>query len=148
MFSRRAPGGLTLFLALAALSSVATEAAEPGFLEQYAATGRFRLGQPRQITPAPDGKAVLFLRSGPRDRVLDLYELDLENGRERVLLTAAEILKGAAETLSAEEKARRERMRVSARGIASFELSRDGKRILVPLSGRLFVIDRPGGAVN
>lgn len=116
--------------------------ADPKFLEDYAATRRFSAGYPNSIKIVPDGSAVLFLRSGPRDNVQNLYEFDTKTGQEREILTAERILKGAEEKLSAEEKARRERMRLSARGIAGYQLSEDGSKILVPLSGRLFVIDR------
>jgi dipeptidyl-peptidase-4 len=119
----------------------------PEFLEQWAATRRFSAGHPSSITVAPDATAVLYLRSGPRSFVQDLYEYDIRSGRERVLLTAERILQGADEKLSAEELARRERMRVSSRGIVSYELSRDGRTILVPLSGRLFVVDRESAEV-
>jgi dipeptidyl-peptidase-4 len=115
------------------------------FLERFSETFRFRLGRPTGITPTPDGRSVLFLRSGPRSFVGDLYELDLETGTERVLLTAEDLLQGEQEQLTAEEKARRERMRLAARGIASFELSPDGGKLLVPLGGRLFVVDRVDG---
>jgi dipeptidyl-peptidase-4 len=122
--------------------------ADPGFLEDYASTYRFRLGRPTSIRLTPDGRAVLFLRSGPRSFERNLYELDVKSGRERELLTAQSILRGAEERLTAEEKARRERMRLAARGIASYVLSRDGKRLLVPLSGRLFVVERASGSVR
>jgi len=118
------------------------------FLAQLAATNRFRLGRPNTITVTPDGKAVLFLRSGPRSTVQDLYEYDVRARRERALLTADGILHGANENLSVEERARRERQRQSGRGIVAYQLSRDGQRILVPLSGRLFVIERATGAVR
>ncbi|MEZ6211747.1 MAG: DPP IV N-terminal domain-containing protein [Phycisphaerales bacterium] len=39
-------------------------------------------------------------------------------------------------------------MRESARGITSFELSEDGEKILVPLSGRLFEVYRASGKVK
>lgn len=119
--------------------------AEAAFLEQYAATMGFRLGQPTSITVTPDGGAVLFLRSGPRSFVRDLYSFDTRTGEERVLLTADAVLQGSEEELSPEERARRERLRLAARGIASYELSEDGEKILVPLSGRLFVVDRATG---
>jgi dipeptidyl-peptidase-4 len=132
-------------------ASAATAAASgaPGddFLERFAATGRFRLGRPAAMRPTPDGRAILFLRSGARDFVRNLYELDLESGSERLLLTAEQILAGEKEQLTEEEKARRERMRLAARGIASFDLSSDGKRILVPLGGRLFIIERGDGEI-
>jgi dipeptidyl-peptidase 4 len=118
------------------------------FLSQYAATSRFRRGKPASISLTPDGSAVLFLRSGPRSVVQDLYEYDVATGRERLLLTADSLLAGGDERLTVEELARRERQRQTARGIASYHLSRDGRRILVPLSGRLFVIERTGGAVR
>lgn len=119
--------------------------ADPAFIEQYAATRGFRLGQPSDIQITPGGDAILFLRSGPRSFVRDLYSFDTRTGEERVLLTAEGVLQGAEEELSAEERARRERMRLAARGIASYELSGDGATILVPLSGRLFVVERETG---
>ena len=137
-----------LLASLPAREALAGADADSGFLAQYAATYRFGLGQPTAITPAPDGDAVLFLRSGPRSFVQDLYHLDLATGRERVLLTADAILNGADEHLTGEERARRDRMRKAARGIAEFQLSDDGRRILVALANRLFVVERATGAVR
>jgi dipeptidyl-peptidase-4 len=121
---------------------------QPEFLEQYAATGRFGSGRPTGIAITRAGDAVLFLRSGPRNFKRDLYEFNVTTGAERVLATAARLLGGAQEKLSAEEKARRERMRLSAGGIASFEISEDGSTVLVPLSGRLFLVERATGAIR
>lgn len=134
--------------AVAPGAALAQSIADPGFLEQFAATNRFRQGNPTAITLTPEGDAVLFLRSGPRSFVNDLYEFDCATGKERVLLTAEGILKGAEEKLTPEELARRERQRSTARGIAGFSLSDDGTKILVPLSGRLFVIERKSGATR
>ncbi len=117
------------------------------FLEQYAATRGFTHGTPKNISITPDGSAVLFLRSGPRSFVQDLFEVDTATGKERVLLTAEQLLGGTQEKLTAEELARRERMRLASRGIASYILSKDGQRLLVPLSGRLFVMQRTDGVV-
>lgn len=122
--------------------------ADPEFLERYAATYRFHLGRPASIRPAPDGRSVLFLRSGPRSFVRALYELDLATGEERVLATVDALLGGAEETVTPEERARRERLRVVAKGIVSYQLSRDGRRILVPLSGRLFLVERTTGEIR
>jgi len=123
------------------------EAAD-AFLVQYAETRRFSHGLPSAIRIAPDGSSVLFLRSGPRSFVRDLYEFEVASRQERVLLTAEQILRGGEEVLSEEELARRERMRQTARGISAYELSEDGSQILVPLSGRLFVIRRQDGRVT
>lgn len=117
-------------------------------LDQFARTWRFRLGAPESVRITPDGREVLFLRSGPRDFVRDLFAFDVATGVERRLLTAAELLGGAEESLTAEERARRQRQRMAARGIASFQLSGDGARILFPLSGKLYVYDRASRRVR
>lgn len=109
------------------------------FLEQFAKTNRFRLGEPGAFKVTPDGNYVLFLRSeGPESFAQELWIFDVATGTERRLLNAADLLGKGDEKLTAEELARRERMRMSSRGIASFEISKDGKALLVPLSGRLF----------
>lgn len=137
---------LLSFLLPAVLAPLAT--AGDDFLERYARTGRFQLGHPGSFHSTPDGGSLLFLRSGPHSPVRDLWILDLAGGEERLLLSAESLLAGADEQLSDEEKARRERTRSSARGIASYRMSQDGKRLLVPLSGRLFVVDLVGGGIK
>ena len=121
---------------------------QPEFLEQYALTNRFSSGRPAGIEITKAGDAVLFLRSGPRSFERNLYEFNVANGSERVLATAGKILGGAKENLTTAEKARRERMRLTARGITSFEISHDGRTLLVPLSGKLYLVDRSTSAVR
>jgi dipeptidyl-peptidase 4 len=116
----------------------------PGFLRAFAETRAFLLGRPTKIQPTPDGRAVLFLRTPPRQPNLALFELDLASGKSRELVTPAALLGGAEEKLSTEEKARRERLRIVDRGFTSYELSEDGRRVLLPLSGRLYVYEREG----
>jgi dipeptidyl-peptidase-4 len=116
--------------------------ADAEFLTAYSETNRYQLGRPRAFEVLPDGSGVLFLRSPARSFEGALHVFDVASGEERVLLTAADLLGGGEEQLDAEERARRERMRLTARGIASYRVSGDGARILVPLSGRLFVVER------
>ncbi|MEM9354054.1 MAG: DPP IV N-terminal domain-containing protein [Planctomycetota bacterium] len=123
-------------------------AADESPLWRYAATDRYRAGQPVAPAITPDGAAVLFLRSGSRNRVQRLYEHVIVTGAERLLCDPAQLLAGEEETLSVEELARRERMRMPARGIASFQLSPDGGLVLTPVGGRLFVVDRKSGAAR
>ncbi|MFN8587395.1 MAG: DPP IV N-terminal domain-containing protein [Candidatus Eisenbacteria bacterium] len=140
---------------LAALVTAAVTVVAPpparaeDLLDQYAATNRFRTGAPASVTITPDGAEVLYLRSADgRDRVMNLYAVDVRTGRERVLLTAQQILAGGEEKLTKEEWARRERLRLAARGLVSFQLSRDGRQLLVPLSSRLFLVERATGRVR
>src|SRR5580704_14494102 len=121
---------------------------QPEFLEQYAVTNRFSNGRAAGMEITRAGDAVLFLRSGPRSFQRDLYEFDVATGAERVLLTSAQILGGAKENLTDEEKARRERMRLTARGITSFQISHDDHTLLLPLSGKLYLVDRKTAAVR
>ncbi|MCB9549959.1 MAG: prolyl oligopeptidase family serine peptidase [Myxococcales bacterium] len=127
----------------APVASVPEPAPDAGFLEQYAATYRFRNGTPTSIAVAPD--AVFYLQSGPRDTARALFVFEPAKGEARRLLTAADLLEGGAEVLSVEEKARRERMRLSATGIARYSVSRRGTHLLIPLSGRQFLYERATG---
>ncbi len=112
------------------------------YLRHHAETRGFMLGRPVRAKPTPDGKSVLFLRSQARVPRLSLYEFEVDSGKVRELLTPEALLKGAEENLSPEEKARRERQRVSVGGFTDFQLSADGRLILVSLSGKLYLVRR------
>lgn len=103
----------------------------PQYLRDHAETRGFSLGSPAKSVPTPDGQNVLFLRARARTPKLELYDFDVASGTSKLLLTPEDILKGAEEKLSAEEKALRERMRMSLGGFTDFQLSKDGKLILL-----------------
>ncbi|MES2697544.1 MAG: prolyl oligopeptidase family serine peptidase [Verrucomicrobiota bacterium] len=135
--------GLTLaFLFVPFATLAAAEDPNLAFFRELAATRNYTLGRPVSPKLTPDGKHAIFLRSLPRDPTLLLFELELTTGRERELLTPAQLLGGADEQLSAEEKARRERQRQSLKGFTAFQMSRDGTRLLVTLSGKLYLVQR------
>ena len=90
---------------------------------------------------------MIFLRGGPRDPVLRLYEFTIANATLREILTPEKLLQGGEEKLTAEERSRRERERQSLRGFTSFQLSKDGSKILVALSSKLYVITRADSRV-
>lgn len=117
----------------------------PNFLNAFAETRAFLAGRPSRIQITPDGGAVLFLRSGPRDAILALYEHDVATGQTKLLACPADLLGGVPEKLSEAEKTRRERLRIVEQGFTSYAVSPDGARVLLPLSGRLFVLDRRTG---
>jgi dipeptidyl-peptidase-4 len=112
-------------------------------LADSAATFNWRLGTPTPLAITRDG-AVLFRRTPPRDFASDLYEL-VPDGKLRTLATAADLLGTAAEHLSDAEKARRERTRTATRGVVDIDVSDDGKTVMVPLGGKLYLIDRTTG---
>jgi dipeptidyl-peptidase-4 len=114
-------------------------------LEDSAATFNFRLGTPIPLAVTPDG-AVLFRRTPPRAFAADLYELDTKTGAVKTLVTAAELLGTGEEHLSNEEKARRERTRTATRGVVDIDVGDDGRTVMVPLGGKLHLVERPSGA--
>lgn len=141
----RCTARLVLVLACARLLAQVPSQGDP-WLRALSGTRNFQLGRPARPTFTPDGQRILFLRSGPRDPRQALLEFDLATGETRELLAASQLLSGQREELSPEEKARRERQRVTAGGLVSFESSKDGTHLLVPLSGRLYWVDARTGA--
>src|SRR2546426_11212978 len=115
------------------------------FLADAGATFNFRLGLPTTLAITRDG-AVLFRRTPPREFVADLYELDTRTGAVKTLATAADLLGTGQEHLSDEKKARRERSRTATRGVVDIDVSDDGRIVMVPLGGKLYLIDRRAGA--
>ncbi|MEO8876061.1 MAG: DPP IV N-terminal domain-containing protein [Polyangiaceae bacterium] len=111
------------------------------FPRLFAETRGFKLGAPRNMHPTEDGKIVFFLRAKPKDARQSLWELDVASNQEHELLSP-DALDTAAENLSHEERARRERMRITTSGFTAFEATKDGARAVVTLSGRLFVWTR------
>src|SRR4051812_24932850 len=114
-------------------------------LADAGATYNFRLGRPTPLALARDG-TVLFRRTPSRDFAADLYELDTKTGAVKTLATAADLLGTGEEHLSDAEKARRERTRTATRGVVDAEVSDDGRTVMVPLGGKLYLIDRATGA--
>ncbi|MEN3369233.1 MAG: dipeptidyl-peptidase 4 [Verrucomicrobiota bacterium] len=124
------------------------ESADLRYFRELVETRNYSLGQPVKPELTPDGKAVVFLRGGARDPVLRLYEFTIADGKLREILAPEKLLQGAEEKLTAEEKSRRERARQSLKGFTSFQLSKDGSKILVALSSKLYVVARADGAVT
>ncbi len=123
-----------------------------------AATQRFTLGAPRRFVVCED-ESVLFLRSrGPTDASSCLWVIDAASGEERLLVDPRELPDGelagdpstsgqsTGSELPAEERARRERMRLASGGIADYSTSEDGRVVAFAVDGRLWVIDVSGGA--
>jgi dipeptidyl-peptidase 4 len=88
---------------------------------------------------SPDASRITFLRgkAGNKDR-LDLWEYDVRDGRER-LLVDSKVLAPSEERLSAEEIGRRERQRTAAlSGILEYSFAPSGHALLFPLDGKLY----------
>lgn len=123
----------------------ALPAADEAFLKDLVATRSFRLGRPTQLRFTPDGRQLLFLRAEPRSPSLRLHVYDLATRQTREIVTAAALLNGGAESISPEERARRERLRLLDTGITDYALFPDGKHVLVALAGRAFAVELATG---
>ncbi|MBW8776158.1 MAG: DPP IV N-terminal domain-containing protein [Stenotrophomonas sp.] len=132
-----------LFASLALMLATST-AAHAEKLTLEAITGPLPLSGPTLMKPkvAPDGSQVSFLRGKDSDRnQLDLWTYDIGSGQTRLLVDSKVVLPGT-ETLSDEEKARRERQRIAAMtGIVDYQWSPDAQRLLFPLGGELYLYD-------
>ncbi|KTD97937.1 MULTISPECIES: DPP IV N-terminal domain-containing protein [unclassified Pseudoalteromonas] len=96
---------------------------------------------PVQLKFSPDGSRVTYLQGKTDDyNRYDLWEYNLDDNTNRVLVDSAELFSGP-ENLSDEEKARRERQRIFGKGILEYTWSTDGKALLFPLNGDLYYYD-------
>ncbi|ULR53186.1 S9 family peptidase [Streptomyces deccanensis] len=119
------------------------------FPRRHARTQRFSLGAPRAFSVAPDGSRVAFLRSSSgTDRANKLWVMDLPDGGERVAADPGALLAGSAEELSAEERARRERLREGGAGIVGYATDAAVELASFALSGRLFVAELRAGTAR
>ncbi len=102
--------------------------------------------QPRALKISPDGKLVTLLRNRKDDRQrFDLWAIDTSTGKERMLVDSLKLGSGAE--LSEAEKMQRERARIGGtRGIVSYDWAADGKHIIVPIDGDLFLATIDGKA--
>ncbi len=142
LFPALSPLLVAVAMTLPVAPSTATPAPEKLTLE--AITGSAPLSGPTLMKPqvSPDGARVTFLRGKEADRNrLDLWEYDVASGQTRMLVDSSVVLPGT-EVLSEAEKARRERQRIAAySGIVDYQWAPDGKALLFPLGGELYLYD-------
>jgi dipeptidyl-peptidase 4 len=95
----------------------------------------------KTLKVSPDGERVTFLRGRDDNQFQqDLWEYNMKDKTTRRLVDSKKLVPN--EELSLEEKARRERARTaSLSGIISYSWSPDGKQLLVPIAGDLYLVD-------
>jgi dipeptidyl-peptidase-4 len=96
---------------------------------------------PTSLKISPDGSRVTFLRGKDEDYLQqDLWSYDLASGTTSMLVDSRTLYSGD-ENLSDEEKARRERQRISGKGIIEYYWSEDGQALIFPVNGDLYHYD-------
>lgn len=136
-----------LLCLLAALSAVPASA-ERLTLDRIHADPALAGPGVRSLRVSPDGERVTFLRGRADNQFqLDLWAFDMKDKTAHRLVDSTRLV--PHETLSLEEKARRERARTaSLSGILSYSWAPSGKQLLVPIAGDLYLVDvdRPDAA--
>jgi len=100
--------------------------------------------QPRVMKLSPDGKWLTLLRNRPEEKErFDLWAMDTATGEWRMLVDSKKLGTGAE--LSEAEKMQRERARIGgSKGIVAYDWSPDGRSVLVPLEGELYLATLDG----
>lgn len=102
----------------------------------------------RNVQLSPDGELVTWLKGKATDQnALDLWAADTKGGAPFLLVDSAS-LEPKHEELSEAEKSRRERMRISQHGVVEYHWDEEGKFIVVPVDGDLYLADRATGKVR
>ena len=135
--------------AMLALTPMAAHADEALTLERVFASPDLSGPQPRALKISPDGSLITLLKPRVDDKErLDLWAIDSRTGAERMLVDSRKTGSGA--DLSEAEKMQRERDRsvAGSTGIVSYDWSPDGKSILVPVDGDLYLAGLDGNVTR
>ncbi|MBN8849006.1 MAG: DPP IV N-terminal domain-containing protein, partial [Sphingomonas sp.] len=103
--------------------------------------------QPQALRLSPDGSLLTLVRNRADERTrYDLWAIDTRTGAERMLVDSRKVGSGAA--LSEAEKMQRERDRskTGKTGVLDYDWSPDGRSLLVPIDGELFLANLAGEA--
>jgi dipeptidyl-peptidase-4 len=136
--------GIAALLVPAMAAAQAPVAPQRLTLERVFASPALTGNVPRALKLSPDGKLVTLLRNRPDDlERYDLWAIDPATGAARMLVDSKKFATGAV--LSEAERMQRERARVAnLTGIIAYDWAPDGKSIVVPLDGDIYLADLAG----
>ena len=139
--------GLALLPGPAMAADSAPAPIAPLTIERVFASPDLSGPQPQSLKLSPDGAWLTSVRNRADERErFDLWALDTRTGQARMLVDSKKLGSGA--DLSEAEKMQRERDRslTGKRGIVQYDWSPDGRSLLVPLDGDLFLAGLDGKA--
>jgi len=144
---------------LGGAAMAADDTAQPLTLERIFASPDLAGPQPQSMKLSPDGKLVTLLKPRPDEKNrFDLWALDTATGQERMLVDSKKVGSGADLTEAEKMQRERDRTLTGKIGIVAYDWAPDGKSILVPLDGDLYLAtldgkvtrltNSPGGELN
>ena len=144
---------------LGGAAMAADDSAQPLTLERIFASPDLAGPQPQSMKLSPDGKLVTLLKPRPDEKNrFDLWALDTATGQERMLVDSKKVGSGADLTEAEKMQRERDRTLTGKIGIVAYDWAPDGKSILVPLDGDLYLAtldgkvtrltNSPGGELN
>jgi dipeptidyl-peptidase-4 len=144
---------MRILFAAAAMLLIAAAPPPPGVpqkkltIERIFASPPISGKTPRLLNLSPDGRYATLLQPRSEDRErFDLWAMETSTGQLKMLVDSTKI--GGGE-ISEAEKMRRERARVGgSKGIVEYEWAPDGKSVLTPVDGDLYLADVASGAVR
>ncbi len=102
----------------------------------------------RGVSLAPDGSMVTYLKAKADDpRMTDLWAADVAGGEPRLLIDARALIP-KDRVLSEAEKSRRERQGVQTHGVVAYDWDEEGRFILAPVEGDLWLWTRADGKLS
>ena len=134
-----------IIAAVAASMSLSVAHAEVLTPERVFASPDLSGPQARGVALAPDGSAVTYLKAKADDvDVTDLWIADVKGGAPHMLIDGRALSPGDHE-LSEAEKSRRERLGLKTHGVVEYHWDEQGKYILAPVQGDLWLYERAAG---
>jgi dipeptidyl-peptidase-4 len=132
---------MRFFLCILAALSAAPASAERLTLDRIHADPALAGPGVRNLRVSPDGERITFLRGRADNQFqLDLWEFNMKDKTTHRLVDSKQLVPN--ESISPEERARRERARTaSLNGILNYSWSPDGKQLLVPIGGDLYLVE-------
>jgi dipeptidyl-peptidase-4 len=100
--------------------------------------------RPMRVKFSPAGERLSFLKGSEKDsEVLDLWAMDLPDGRPRVVVKTDDLVEVGKIALSEAERQQNERKRIRHRGITRYQYCGGPDALLFPLSGDLYHVTLP-----
>ena len=102
----------------------------------------------RGVSLSPDGTMVTYLKAKSDDpRMTDLWAADITGGAPRMLIDGRALIP-KDRVLSEAEKSRRERLGVQSHGVVDYAWDDEGRFILAPVEGDLWLWTRGDGSLK